>query len=120
MGTTTMMTTEILTERERQTLEHLKQAQELGSTLTDFATAFNLNVQDLYSGKAQLQRKGFWPTKSAEPVKTELLAVQVVAQSAGEEARVCRVTVPNGWTMEFSQWPQAAWLAALMGAQRAT
>lgn len=115
------MLAEAMTERERAVLEHLKQAQELGSTLTDYAAAYNLNVQDLYSGKAQLQRKGLWPSKSAaEPVKTELVAVEVMAESAVREARVCRVTAPNGWAMEFSAWPEAKWLAALMSAGRAS
>lgn len=109
-----------MTERERGVLEHLKQAQELGSTLTDYAAAYNVSVQDLYSGKAQLQRKGFWPTRNADPGKTELLAVQVVAQSEVSPALVCRLTAPNGWMMECSQWPEAKWLAALMGAERAS
>jgi hypothetical protein len=108
----------MLTERERGVLEHLKHAQELGSQLTDYATAFNLNVQDLYSGKAQLQRKGFWPTKSAEPAKANLVAVQVIPEATPSAAAVCRVTAPSGWGLEFSQWPPAAWLAALMGAER--
>jgi hypothetical protein len=115
------MTAEVLTERERQTLEHLKHAQELGSTLKDFAAAFGLNVQDLYSGKAQLQRRGLWATKAAsEPVRTELLAVQVVPENSGGEALVCRLTAPNGWVIEFSRWPEAAWLSTLLGEQRRT
>jgi hypothetical protein len=36
----------------------LRQAQTLGSTLRDYAEAFSLNVNDLYNGKSQLQRKG--------------------------------------------------------------
>ena len=116
------MTSEVLTERERQTLEHLKHAQELGSTLKDFAAAFGLNVQDLYSGKAQLQRRGLWPTKApSEPARTELLAVQVVSEGpGGAEALVCRLTAPNGWVIELSRWPEAAWLSTLLGEQRRT
>jgi hypothetical protein len=65
-----------LTERERAVLEHLKQAQTLGSTLSEYARAFSLNVNDLYNGKAQLQRKGQWPTLPKE--SAELVPVTVV------------------------------------------
>jgi hypothetical protein len=55
------MRTQNLTQRLQTMLEHLKQAQELGSKLSDYAEAFGLNVKDLYNGRAQLQRKGLWP-----------------------------------------------------------
>ena len=45
------MGTDVLTEKERQMLVHLNHAKELGSPLTEFATAFHLNVNDLYAGK---------------------------------------------------------------------
>jgi hypothetical protein len=114
------MVAELMTERERSTLEHLKQAQELGSTLTDYAAAYNLNVQDLYSGKAQLQRKGLWPSKSpADSGKADLIAVQVMDESASGDTTICRVSAPNGWSLEFNQWPDAKWLAVLMSTGRA-
>jgi hypothetical protein len=71
------MRAERLTERQRATLEHLRHAQELGSTLSDYAAAFSLNVKELYNGRTQLQRKGLWPrTRHAERAKPGLLAVQ--------------------------------------------
>jgi hypothetical protein len=118
MGVTMSIVAETLTERERQMLEHLKQAQELGSTLTDYAAAVGLNVQELYTGKAQLTRKGVLPAKSTEPTKTkaELLAVQVTTEGAGPDAPVCRILGPCGWSIECHSWPAASWIAALMGA----
>jgi len=48
-----MATTEPLIEREQQALEHMRKAQELGSTLKDHAAKFGLDVQQLY----QLRRR---------------------------------------------------------------
>jgi hypothetical protein len=113
------MGTEKLTERLRATLRHLKQAKELGSTLSDYAAAFNLNVKDLYNGRTQLQRKGLWPkirpTKAREP---QLLAVEVAAQSGSAmpvpaNEWMFRITGPGGWVMECRQLPEVSWLRAL-------
>jgi hypothetical protein len=113
------MRTEKLTERQRTTLEHLKHAQELGSTLPDYATAFGLNVKALYNGRTQLQRKGLWPkTRSAPRARPALLAVQVVEPVARQvnEDWVCRLSGPGGWMLECRQLPEAAWLSALSSA----
>ena len=113
------MGTQKLTERLRATLAHLKQAKELGSTLADYAAAFNLNVKELYNGRTQLQRKGLWPkirkTKAREP---QLLAVEVTAQSgsampAPVNEWLFRVSGPGGWVMECRQLPEVSWLSAL-------
>jgi hypothetical protein len=113
------MGTEKLTERLRATLTHLKQAKELGSTLSDYAAAFNLNVKDLYNGRTQLQRKGLWPKirprKAREP---QLLAVEVAEQSGSAmpvpvNEWMFRITGPGGWVMECRQLPEVSWLRAL-------
>lgn len=96
-------------------LEHLNHAKELGTPLTEFATAFHLNVNDLYAGKAQLQRKGFWPAKNADATQPELLAVQVSAPApAAAESIVCRLKAPSGWVIECGEWPEPAWMSRLM------
>jgi hypothetical protein len=111
------MGTDVLTEKERQVLEHLNHAKELGTPLTEFATAFHLNVNDLYAGKAQLQRKGFWPAKAAtDTPKPELLAVEVVPEAKLPDAPPCRLTHRSGWTIECTGWPAPDWVAALIGA----
>ena len=113
------MGTEKLTERLQATLRHLKQAKELGSTLSDYAAAFSLNVQELYNGRTQLQRKGLWPKirkrRSREP---QLLAVEVETQSRpsmpapGNEWGF-RISGPGGWVMECRTLPEVSWLRAL-------
>jgi hypothetical protein len=104
-----------LTEKERQVLEHLNHAKELGTPLTEFATAFHLNVNDLYNGKAQLARKGFWPPKGTDAAKPELLAVEVVPEAKSPDTS-CRLTHRSGWTIECTVWPAPDWVAALIGA----
>lgn len=116
-----------LTARERNVLEHLRHAQELGSTLKDYASAFNLNVEQLYNGKAQLQRKGLWPETAtpAEAIRTELLAVEVTTgtvvaepasalQANSGEPLLCRLRSPQGWVLECDRWPDPTWLMAVM------
>ena len=110
------MKAEKLTERQRTALEHLKQAQELGSSLPDYATAFGLNVKALYNGRAQLQRKGLWPkVRHTQRPRPELLSVQVVEPAApkADEDWVCRLIGPGGWVMECRHLPAVSWLSAL-------
>lgn len=114
------METDVLTEKERQVLEHLNHAKELGSPLTEFATAFHLNVNDLYAGKAQLARKGFWPAKVADAARPELLAVEVVPEKKSTDVSLCRLTHRSGWTIECAGWPAPDWVAALIGAMSRT
>jgi len=113
------MGTQRLTERQRVTLEHLKQAKELGSTLSDYAAAFDLNVKELYNGRTQLQRKGLWPKiRKASSCEPQLLAVEIAAQSgsamqAPANEWMFRITGPGGWAMECRQLPEVSWLKAL-------
>jgi hypothetical protein len=54
-----MVMTEVLTEREQQALEHMRKAQELGSTLKAYAAAKSgLEIQQLYELRRHLVRKG--------------------------------------------------------------
>ena len=115
------MTAQTLTDWEQQTLEHLQQAQERRVTLRDYAAQSGVNVQELYSGKARLRRKGFWPTRRAQPPQAELLAVRVMPEIKAGDALVCRLTGPNGWVIECCRWPETKWVAALMlAAERAS
>lgn len=53
-----MTTTEPLTEREQQALEQMREAQEQGSTLKDYAAKIGLDVHRLYELRRRLVRKG--------------------------------------------------------------
>jgi hypothetical protein len=110
------MTTETLTDRERQCLEHLQQAQTLGVTLTEYAETFALDVKALYSGKQQLVKKGVLPAPTTpEPEKSAFVTVRVAPPSApGRGSVVCRVLHASGHVIECSDWPPTSWMAALL------
>lgn|GEM_PF-92990 len=87
--------------------------------MSDYAAAFNVNVQELYNGHTQLQRKGLWPkmrkTRVREPQR---LAVEVAAQNAATMPAAVnewlfRISGPGGWVMECRQLPEASWLREL-------
>jgi hypothetical protein len=61
------MATEELTEREREMLGHLRKAQELGSTLADYASSAGVEVRELYESKRRLVRKGAIQLANASP-----------------------------------------------------
>lgn len=113
------MGTEKLSERLRATLEHLKQAKELGSTLSEYAAAFNLDVKELYNGRTQLQHKGLWPkVRKSSPRQPQLLAVEVSAQNGSAVPTpmnewMLRLITPGGWVMECREIPEVSWLRAL-------
>src|SRR5688572_16102178 len=115
-----MMAEATLSLREKHTLEHLRRAEELGTTLSYYATTYELDLEQLRAGQAQLERKGFWPIKAPAPKAltergTQLLAVQVVSDTsaaeaasshgADREALRCRLTAPSGWVLECDRWP---------------
>ena len=117
------MTTESLNEREQQTLEHLQKAQELGSSLAEYASVFGLEVKELYAMKQQLVRKGILPPtrgKTEEAEKAEkpspFVAVRVVPTlpAAPSPMATCRLTHPSGWVIECGTLPPAAWLASVL------
>ncbi len=48
------MTTEQLTARESQALEHLRKAEELDVSIAEYCRSFELDVKDIYSAKQSL------------------------------------------------------------------
>lgn len=110
MGTDVSIERERLTERERQTLEHLEQAQNLGVALTEYASAYNLDVRDLYAGKASLVKKGILP-RSVPIDKADFIPVRIAPKSS---AVAFRLTHPAGWKIECASLPEASWVLGVM------
>ena len=116
-----MRTSELLTEREQQGLEHMRKAQELGVTLKEYAARIGLDVQMLYQLRKPLVRKG-----ALGPVRREVkephtpdkpgafLPVRVVsaAPTAGSTMR-CRLVHPSGCVLECDGLPPASWVSAV-------
>jgi len=118
-----MTTTESLTEREQQALEHMRKAQELGITLKEYASRFGLDVQQLYQLRRPLVRKGaFAPSRSQarEPRRADkasaFLPVRIVPSGAalGGTPVTCRLVHPSGWVLECGGFPPASWMAAVL------
>ena len=119
-----MATSEILTEREQQGLEHMRKAQELGVTLKEYAARIGLDVRMLYQLRKPLVRKGaLGPvrrTSKEEPTAEKVSAflpvrVVSVAPSPGSATMACRLVHPNGWVLECDGLPPASWVTAVLG-----
>jgi hypothetical protein len=102
---------EKLTAREVQILDHLEQAQSLDVPLTEYAAAYNVDVKDLYAGKAQLVKKGLLPGRTSSLGRADFVPVRI---AAGRAATVCRLAHPAGWVIECASWPEASWVLAVM------
>jgi hypothetical protein len=118
-----MPSTESLTEREQQALEHMLKAQELGTTLKEYASRFGLDVQKLYQLRKPLVRKGaLGPARSEakEPRRADkasaLVPVRIVSSGAapGSTPVACRLVHPSGWVLECDGLPPASWMAAIV------
>ena len=118
-----MTTTQSLTEREQQALEHMRKAQELGTTLKEYASRFGLDVQKLYQLRKPLVRKGaLGPVHSQarEPRRVDktsgFLPVRIVSSvpAASRQPVMCRLVHPSGWVLECEGFPPASWMAAVV------
>jgi hypothetical protein len=118
-----MTTTESLTEREQQALEHMRKAQELGTTLKEYASRFGLDVQKLYQLRKPLVRKGALgpvhsPAKEPHSANkaSAFLPVRIVssAPAASSTPVACRLLHPSGWVVECGGFPPASWMAAVL------
>ena len=119
-----MATSEILTEREQQGLEHMRKAQELGVTLKEYAARIGLDVQMLYQLRKPLVRKGaLGPVRhaskempTAEKVSA-FLPVRVIsaAPRPSGTAMACRLVHPSGWVLECDGLPPPSWVIEVLG-----
>src|ERR1700753_1524831 len=115
-----MTTTEVLTERERQALEQMREAQAQGSTLKAYAVQKGLNLGQLYDLRRRLVRKGAFGAqpqrKARKPRKAHaVVTVRVVPAAMPSDSSIrCRVLHPNGWVLECDGLPPASWVAAVV------
>ena len=114
-----MTTTEPLTEREQQALEQMRDAQEQGSTLKQYAAKIGLDVRQLYELRRRLVRKGAFEAhprrKSRKPRRAgAFIPVQVVPAAPGSTSLTCRLVHPSGWVLECEGLPPASWIAAVL------
>ena len=116
-----MTTTEPLTEREQQVLEQMREAQEQGSTLKEYAAKIGQDVQQLYELRRRLVRKGVFgplPRRKARKSRKEgaFVSVRVVpaAPIPSGTSVTCRLVHPGGWVLECDGLPPASWISAVL------
>ena len=119
-----MPTTEPLTEREQQALEQMREAQEQGSTLKEYAAKIGLDVRQLYEFRRRLVCKGaFGPLPRGKARKSRkesaFLPVRVVpaAPVLSGTSVTCRLVHPGGWVLECDGLPPAAWISAVLAGE---
>jgi hypothetical protein len=109
-----------LTRREREYLEHLRQAQAQKLTLAQYCRARGLRAQSLYSVSSKLAGKGYVGHRTVEvvakplQVTNQFMAVRVAPVATNSSGAVCRLRHPSGWMIECMDLPQASWMAALV------
>lgn len=89
--------------------EHLRRADELGVSLKEYASAYDVNLNTLANAKATRKK----------PSQSELQAedfVRVNIQTATASKNLCTLRLPGGSSLECHEWPPAHWLQALSGA----
>jgi hypothetical protein len=116
-----MTTTEVLTEREQQALEQMREAQAQGSTLKAYAEQKGLNLGQLYDLRRRLVRKGAFgvqpppkPRKSRKVGAFVPVRVVPAATVASTPSLTCRLLHPSGWMLECDGLPPASWIAAVL------
>ena len=93
------------------------------ATLGDHLAAQGVEANELYSRGARVRKRETAVDANSVVAPTEFLAVKVVTPSEPvptSRAALCRITHRAGHVIEFNEWPEAAWLAALLGGVSST
>jgi hypothetical protein len=119
-----IISTESLSERERAYLEHVRQARELGVSLSEYCKTFALDVREWYAVKRELVRRGVLPGRVGRAGQEDgedgeggagFIPVTVSTAVPSMPAVVCRIRHPLGWVLECMSLPSPSWLLQLLG-----
>ena len=115
------MSNEQLTEREQRVLEHLQRAEELKLGLAQYARETGVAVNEIYSGKQSLVRKGVIPGRVRVDEREDeempaggFVAVHMAPRFGNASFPACQIRHPSGVVVECSSLPPAAWVTALL------
>ena len=114
-----------LTKHQRQCLEHLRQAEALGMSLTAYARAHGVKVRMLYDAVVHFRRTGMMAKaeKRAPPrnprverQSTELASPFVAVRIEPDRTPfpILRLQHVGGHVLEFGAWPAAEFLKAIL------
>lgn len=106
---------ETLSERERECLEHFRQAQELQVSFAEYCRSFGLKENVWYALRRGLVQKGVMSAGEGqrETKPAGFAPVRVVA-TPSSSAVAWRIRHASGWTIECGSVPDVAWVRALL------
>jgi hypothetical protein len=86
------------------------------ATLGDHLVAQGLETNEIFSRGARVRKHETEAATKDVVGSTEFLAVNVFtpAEPLPVRTSLCRVTCRGGQVLEFNEWPDAGWLAALL------
>jgi hypothetical protein len=87
------------------------------ATLGDHLAAQGVETNELYSRGARVRKRETAVDANSVVAPTEFLAVKVVTPQESvptPRTALCRITHRAGHVLEFTEWPEAAWLAVLL------
>jgi hypothetical protein len=100
-----------LNEREREWLEHVRQARERGVSFAEYCRRAGLSASLWYRVRRGLVQKGVLGMEEEKPAGFAPVRVMGSARAAPV---ACRLRHPSGWTIECEGTPEVSWVRALM------
>ena len=114
---------EALSERERACVTHLRQAQELGVSFSEYCREKDLKIHQWTWIKRALVRKGVidGPRRAGKYKPARFVPVRIAPTAATmtptAAATGCRIRHPSGWTIECMGYPDVSWLSMLLSGE---
>jgi len=105
------MKNEVMTELQREALEHLEKARQEGLSISAYARTHGIPAQRIFDAVARLRRRGALPDHSVK--RGKFIAVKIAPPPSISNATVCRMLTPGGLVIECVQWPPRTWLESL-------
>ena len=121
------VSSEKLTERERECLKHFRQAREGGLSFAEYCRSSGLKANEWHAVRHGMVVKGLMPSgqgggpkkKPSRKKRARFIPVRVesAATAVTSAALACRVRHPSGCVIECVSWPDPSWITGLLGAQ---
>jgi len=120
------VTSEKLTERERECLRHFQEAQERGVSFAEYCRSMDLKADEWHTVRHGMVRKGFLPAgggraagkrKQSRQKRARFIPVRLSSGSSAEisSGAACRLRHASGWVIECTSLPELQWLKGLIG-----
>lgn len=116
---------EQLTERERECVQHFREARERGVSFAEYCRAVGLKANEWHTVRHGMVRKGLLQAggaragskKRSQPKRSRFIPVRVNTGSGTEisSSPVCRLRHASGWVIECAGLPELQWLKGLIG-----